>query len=226
MNLWISPPRTFRHFLRWLLALLGLVLSACSSPDDGNEVRFPSPAVTTVQPSEPVPQPSPVAPPRHYDVVITSRVSTEVENAALRAMTAWQQATVGFVTFTVHNRSERAPPCTASVVWIEEDSAPATDDEDDVAVHSFDGCHTIVMVNPWPDAEAFRAAYERLGVSPFVAVLSHELGHALGLPHEATTAHSVMGPYIQLAVEAVPTCLDVNALSLLRNVLVGCWEER
>jgi hypothetical protein len=139
-------------------------------------------------------------------------------------MTAWEQATVGYVTFTSANRTDPAPPCTDSVVWLDE--ATDVSGADDVAEHTFNGCHLIVMQNPWRDAEAFAGAYKRMGVSPFVAVLSHELGHALGLPHAASTAHSVMGPFIQLAIEPFPTCLDVNAFSLLRGQLIECYEGR
>lgn len=225
----------------FFLLLLALTALACESPSES-----PASPCTTVTVVDPPPEDAGASQltvldassdadadaesdasviPTVYDVVFTPTASGDVENATLRAMVLWQEATVGYVRFVAHNRTE-VIRCTAATIFVEQAMGTYQLTDDEVAVHNLSTCHTISVVYPWPESESYAAVYQRLGVSPLVAVISHELGHVLGVPHSPTTSWSVMSPFINLVPTASPTCQDVNALSLTRQVIIPCVEKR
>lgn len=160
-----------------------------------------------------------------YSIVLSPTVSVELENSVLRAARSWEVATLGEIRFDVLLHQEATPPCTDALVGIDELDTPL-DGEDEVGRHVKRTCHDVSIRNPWPDRARWDAIYARLGVSPLVMVVAHELGHVLGLRHVSPTERSVMIPTIDLAIVPGPSCGDVSSLGFQRDRPLRCYEER
>ena len=222
-----------------LLALLALV--ACAAPsEEPAKASAPcplQPAPTAAAPADAVVASPPVAPARRstFDAYPLPGVSARAESAALRAMDAWELASVGAVTFSRHSQTEAAPPCADGVVFFtsispEVAADPTAEVEEVVGSHRVapvGGCHYVWLVEPWPASMKVLEdkIWSSLSVDPVVLVAEHELGHAIGLAHEAPTQRSIMIPEINLVKVSRVTCLDVDSLGVHLGRPVRCRED-
>lgn len=67
--------------------------------------------------------------------------------------------------------------------------------------------------------------FQTNNVNEWQIVAEHELGHALGLAHTPQSMPAIMRPQVTLDGVILPTCVDLDQLSVVREISTPCGPQ-
>lgn len=153
----------------------------------------------------------------HYEIVFNSSITLEQEELIMRSVDAWSEVLGDSLTFGSHREEykyETVPPPGEIRFWSAPGAATVSNIGGQTAVWYVDEKNRPYQSRIWIDTE-----YNDYFLSEIV---THELGHALGLKH-SDDRFSIMYPKIEkLDVEHVITCQDRKNLCTMWNCDPGC----